>query len=59
VGYKNNDIIVKKCNQTVPMFDNIQYVDYIGLFENYTTICVVKGALGKGDLILKYPYGRQ
>jgi len=32
----NNDIIVKKCNQTVPLFDHIQDVDYIGLFEHYT-----------------------
>jgi len=28
-------LLSKKCNQTVPLFDHIQYVDYIGLFENY------------------------
>ena len=41
-GIYNNKIIEKKHNQTVPI---IQYPDYIGVFEHYTTIVAAKCTL--------------
>jgi len=44
-GYTIMILLYICAGKTVTQFDHIQYVDYIGLFEHYTTICVAKWAL--------------